>query len=118
MHPELSSSTLPVCMCRSLIDQVDKAADARQERIETDLHGAKTNLIKESIRMGHNDLADFQYGRGDLQVGQILGNFAVPTNLLANYNGNLLSSPVFKHAHGSGDAPFNMRCSNVHRLLG
>lgn len=27
----------------------------------------QTNLIKESIRMGYNDLGDFQYARGDLQ---------------------------------------------------
>jgi len=27
----------------------------------------QTNLIKESIRMGYNDLGDFHYGRGDLQ---------------------------------------------------
>lgn len=29
----------------------------------------KSNLIKESIRMGHNELGDFFYARGDLQVG-------------------------------------------------
>jgi len=27
----------------------------------------QTNLIKESIRMGYNDLGDFHYARGDLQ---------------------------------------------------
>jgi hypothetical protein len=29
----------------------------------------KSNLIKESIRMGHVQLGDFYYARGDLQVG-------------------------------------------------
>lgn len=29
---------------------------------------AKSNLIKESIRMGHNDLGDLFYAQGDLQV--------------------------------------------------
>lgn len=28
----------------------------------------KSNLIKESIRMGHNELGDFFYSRGDLQA--------------------------------------------------
>ena len=36
--------------------------------LETELSGYKTNLIKESIRMGHHELADFFYDRGDLQV--------------------------------------------------
>jgi hypothetical protein len=29
----------------------------------------QANLIKESIRLSHNDLGDFFYERGDLQVG-------------------------------------------------
>ncbi|MCO5576318.1 hypothetical protein L7F22_030127 [Adiantum nelumboides] len=37
----------------------------RNSPIESTLY---TNLIKESIRMGHNDLGDFHYGRGDLQL--------------------------------------------------
>jgi COP9 signalosome complex subunit 1 len=39
----------------------------RRERLEAELHGAKANLIKESIRLGHNDLGDFYYARGALQ---------------------------------------------------
>jgi len=31
-----------------------------------ELNGFKTNLIKDSIRMGHNDLGDYYYNRGDL----------------------------------------------------
>jgi 26S proteasome subunit RPN7 len=58
-----------VCPAREAIDQIDRRAAAKQERLETELSGYKTNLIKESIRMGHNDLADFYYERGDLQVG-------------------------------------------------
>lgn len=50
------------------MDQVEKQAAQRQERLDTDLHGFKTNLIKESIRMGHTDLGDFFYNKGDLQV--------------------------------------------------
>ncbi|CAM6052231.1 unnamed protein product [Sphagnum compactum] len=49
------------------IDMVERRAAQRQEKLETELNGYKTNLIKESIRMGYNDLGDFHYGRGDLQ---------------------------------------------------
>jgi len=38
-----------------------------------ELNVYKSNLIKESIRMGHNELGDFFYARGDLQVGLRLG---------------------------------------------
>ncbi|GAB4814501.1 hypothetical protein N2152v2_001547 [Parachlorella kessleri] len=48
------------------VDAVDRRALQRQERLETELNGYKTNLVKESIRMGHNDLGDFFYHRGDL----------------------------------------------------
>jgi len=50
------------------IDSTDKKATAQQERLELELNGYKTNLIKESIRMGHNDLGDFHYSRGDLNA--------------------------------------------------
>jgi len=36
--------------------------------LELELNGYRTNLIKESIRMGHNDLGDFHYDRGDLNA--------------------------------------------------
>lgn len=54
--------------CRQLIESVEIAAAQKQERLESELHSHKTNLIKESIRLGHNDLGDFFYNRGDLQV--------------------------------------------------
>ena len=47
---------------------MDARAQTTQYRLETELSGYKTNLIKESIRMGHHELADFFYDRGDLQV--------------------------------------------------
>mmetsp|Transcript_5331 Transcript_5331/g.11649 ORF Transcript_5331/g.11649 Transcript_5331/m.11649 type:complete len:465 (+) Transcript_5331:170-1564(+) len=52
---------------KGFVDQVDKRAAQKQERLETELHAYKSNLIKESIRMGHNDLGEFFYERGDLQ---------------------------------------------------
>ena len=58
----------PYHSCRDWADSVDARAQTTQYRLETELSGYKTNLIKESIRMGHHELADFFYDRGDLQV--------------------------------------------------
>eukprot|EP00270_Netrium_digitus_P022111 TRINITY_DN977_c0_g1_i1.p1 TRINITY_DN977_c0_g1~~TRINITY_DN977_c0_g1_i1.p1 ORF type:complete len:449 (-),score=121.18 TRINITY_DN977_c0_g1_i1:57-1403(-) len=49
------------------VDLVDKRATQRHEKLEIELNGYKTNLIKESIRMGYNDMGEFHYNRGDLQ---------------------------------------------------
>ena len=49
------------------VEEVDRRAAKRQEILDAELNGYKTNMIKESIRMGHNDLGDFFHQRGDLQ---------------------------------------------------
>jgi len=51
---------------QSWVDAVDKKSQQNQDKLDSDLSSYKTNLIKESIRMGHNDLGDFHYDRGDL----------------------------------------------------
>ncbi|KAE8696997.1 hypothetical protein F3Y22_tig00110637pilonHSYRG00631 [Hibiscus syriacus] len=38
---------------------VDRKAEQRKEKLESDLNVYKTNLIKESIRMRYNDFGDF-----------------------------------------------------------
>ncbi|XXG76081.1 hypothetical protein AAC387_Pa08g0508 [Persea americana] len=43
---------------------VDHRADLRREKLESELNNYKTNLIKESIRMGYNDFGDFYYAHG------------------------------------------------------
>eukprot|EP00983_Pelagomonas_calceolata_P047560 1140715-Pelagomonas_calceolata.AAC.2 len=64
----LTSGLFPVAgATRQWAEATDRKALTKQERLESELHGYKTNLIKESIRMGHNDLGDFFYERGDLQ---------------------------------------------------
>ncbi|KAJ8900387.1 hypothetical protein K2173_025027 [Erythroxylum novogranatense] len=45
-------------------DTVDRRAEQRKERLENELNAYKTNLIKESIRMGFNDFGDFYYAHG------------------------------------------------------
>jgi COP9 signalosome complex subunit 1 len=47
-------------------DAVDRRADQRKEKLENELNAYRTNLIKESIRMGYNDFGDFYYAHGVL----------------------------------------------------
>mmetsp|Transcript_29356 Transcript_29356/g.56342 ORF Transcript_29356/g.56342 Transcript_29356/m.56342 type:complete len:415 (-) Transcript_29356:242-1486(-) len=53
---------------KNWITKIERESAKRLEKLELELNGYKTNLIKESIRMGHNDLGDFHYERGDLQA--------------------------------------------------
>uniref|UniRef100_A0ACD5TT40 Uncharacterized protein n=1 Tax=Avena sativa TaxID=4498 RepID=A0ACD5TT40_AVESA len=48
------------------VDSVNRRAEQRKEKLENELNGYRTNLIKESIRMGYNDIGDFYYGHGHL----------------------------------------------------
>ncbi|KAH7686844.1 26S proteasome regulatory subunit Rpn7/COP9 signalosome complex subunit 1 protein [Dioscorea alata] len=47
-------------------DAVDRRAELKKEKLENELNGYRTNLIKESIRMGYNDFGDFYYSHGQL----------------------------------------------------
>uniref|UniRef100_A0A7N0V0M3 PCI domain-containing protein n=1 Tax=Kalanchoe fedtschenkoi TaxID=63787 RepID=A0A7N0V0M3_KALFE len=47
-------------------DAVDRRAEQRKEKLENELNAYRTNLIKESIRMGYNDFGDFYYSHGHL----------------------------------------------------
>jgi len=50
------------------VEAEDKRASQRLEKLENDLCQHKTSLVKESIRMGHNDLGDFHSARGDFAM--------------------------------------------------
>ncbi|GAA5976703.1 hypothetical protein JCM10908_005601 [Rhodotorula pacifica] len=52
---------------RAWFERAKQEAHSGQDKLEIELKGYLTNLIKESIRMGHRDLARFQYRTGDLQ---------------------------------------------------
>ncbi|KAG1362306.1 COP9 signalosome complex subunit 1 [Cocos nucifera] len=54
-------------------DAVDRRAEQRKDKLDNELNGYRTNLIKESIRMGYNDLGDFYYARG--QLGDAFKNY-------------------------------------------
>ena len=47
------------------VEAEDKKAAHRLEKLENDLSQHKTSLVKEGIRMGHNDLGDFHSARGE-----------------------------------------------------
>jgi len=49
------------------VETVDRKAQQTLEKLEADLAAHKTSLVKESIRMGHTDLGDFHFERGDFQ---------------------------------------------------
>lgn len=53
-------------MDSSWIEAVERRAEQRREKLENELNAYKTNLIKESIRMGYNDFGDFHYAHGQL----------------------------------------------------
>ncbi|KAL6495461.1 COP9/signalosome complex subunit Csn1 [Orobanche gracilis] len=54
-------------------DAVDRRADLRKQKLENELYAYRTNLIKESIRMGYNDFGEFYYAHG--QFGEAFKNF-------------------------------------------
>ncbi|OIW02090.1 hypothetical protein TanjilG_14789 [Lupinus angustifolius] len=47
-------------------ENVDRRAEQKKEKLENELNAYRTNLIKESIRMGYNDFGDFYYSHGQL----------------------------------------------------
>lgn len=47
-------------------DAVDRRAEHKKDKLENELNAYRTNLIKESIRMGYNDFGDFYYAHGAL----------------------------------------------------
>nr|DAD18807.1 TPA_asm: hypothetical protein HUJ06_020270 [Nelumbo nucifera] len=53
-------------MDQAWADNVDRRAEQRKEKLENELNSYRTNLIKESIRMGYNDFGDFYYAHGAL----------------------------------------------------
>ncbi|MCO5556893.1 hypothetical protein L7F22_010447 [Adiantum nelumboides] len=78
------------------VDSADRRAAQRLERLENELSGYKTNLIKESIRMGHNDLGDFHYGVAeqtpDNREPQVVAKLRVAAGLA------FLENQKYKHA--------------------
>ncbi|GLC42921.1 hypothetical protein PLESTB_001814700 [Pleodorina starrii] len=53
---------------RSWVDNTERRSASKGERLESELQSFKAALMKESIRMGHSDLGDWAYDKGDLQT--------------------------------------------------
>jgi COP9 signalosome complex subunit 1 len=58
----------------SWIETIERKSAVKGDKIDTELTMAKNSLVKDAIRIGHNDMGDFCYERGDLE------------NALKNYN--------------------------------
>ncbi|KAL6130865.1 hypothetical protein ACLB2K_069243 [Fragaria x ananassa] len=54
-------------------ESVDRRAEQKREKLENELNAYRTNLIKESIRMGYNDFGDFHFSHG--QLGDAFKNY-------------------------------------------
>ncbi|XP_047337419.1 COP9 signalosome complex subunit 1-like [Impatiens glandulifera] len=48
------------------IEGVERRAEQKKDKLENELNTYRTNMIKESIRMGYNDFGDFFYVHGAL----------------------------------------------------
>lgn len=64
--PESSEPALAVDP--AFVESVKRNAAQQHERLEQELNSYKSTMIKESIRMGHNDLGEFYYQLGDLPL--------------------------------------------------
>ncbi|KAG2424834.1 hypothetical protein HXX76_014255 [Chlamydomonas incerta] len=53
---------------RAWVENTERRSAQKGERLESELQSFKAALMKESIRMGHSDLGDWAYERGDLQM--------------------------------------------------
>ncbi|KAA8495345.1 COP9 signalosome complex subunit 1 [Porphyridium purpureum] len=67
-HPLSSEAIVPQEFDEQWVKETDTRSRAQLEKLEAELNGYKTNQIKESIRMGHNDLGDFFVRRGLLEL--------------------------------------------------
>ncbi|KAK2361517.1 COP9 signalosome complex subunit [Trifolium repens] len=52
---------------------IEKKAELKKEKLDAELTSYRTNLIKESIRMGYSDFGDFYYAHG--QLGEAFKNY-------------------------------------------
>lgn len=68
-----------------------------------ELNVAKSNLIKESIRMAHNELGDLHYAQGDLQAGLLLHGWFYVAPLLC------LGWVATRGMLAAADRPFSAR---------
>jgi len=65
LYGELAAADSSFTRDDAWIESVDRKSAQTLDKLEGDLNSHKSSLVKESIRMGHNDLGDFHSDRGD-----------------------------------------------------
>jgi len=65
---DITSEDSAARMDTAWVEKKTRDVQAEQERLEHELKSYKNNLIKESIRMGNEDLGHFYYDTGDYQA--------------------------------------------------
>ncbi|EPS31376.1 hypothetical protein PDE_06331 [Penicillium oxalicum 114-2] len=63
---EVSPTESEATLDAAWVQRVQRQVQAQSERLEQELRGYKNNLIKESIRMGNEDIGNHYYETGDL----------------------------------------------------
>lgn len=63
---QVPAESLAAAQDNAWVDAMKKSMRAKTEKLEAELRNYKTNLIKESIRMGHQDLGDHYFACGDM----------------------------------------------------
>ncbi|KAF8323944.1 PCI-domain-containing protein [Clavulina sp. PMI_390] len=61
------NTTAPISLDTAWVDNTGKANLKEKDKLETELKTYMSNMIKESIRMGHRDLGEFFWRIGDYQ---------------------------------------------------
>ncbi|KAJ5240877.1 uncharacterized protein N7469_002468 [Penicillium citrinum] len=95
------------------VQEVQRSVRAQSDRLEHELRGYKNNLIKESIRMGNEDLGNHYYETGDLLAA------SKAYSRMRDYctTPNHIASMLFKMVNVSAERGDWMGVqSNVHRL--
>ncbi|KAJ5407944.1 COP9 signalosome subunit 1 [Penicillium cosmopolitanum] len=95
------------------VSDIQRSVRAQSERLEHELRGYKNNLIKESIRMGNEDLGNHYYETGDLVAA------SKAYSRMRDYctTPNHIASMLFKMINVSAERGDWMGVqSNVHRL--
>ncbi|TPX58692.1 hypothetical protein PhCBS80983_g02941 [Powellomyces hirtus] len=73
VHSKLNTALVnagqsPTPLDNNWVEKAKREYKDKTDRLERELKDYKVNLIKESIRMGHNDLGDHYYNGGDLSL--------------------------------------------------
>ncbi|KAF9238437.1 hypothetical protein DTO006G1_9210 [Penicillium roqueforti] len=110
---EVAPSDPDASLDAAWVQETNRYVQTQTERLEHELRGYKNNLIKESIRMGHEDLGNHHYKTGDLAAA------SKAYSRMRDYctTPNHITSMLFKMVNVATERGDWMSVqSNVHRL--